>query len=190
MRNLIIPAILAAIVFVAGTFAVMPTEKASTVHTALLAGASGLQRVTATDQADVAGQFDGDVEITGTAPFLVMAVYICDIEIGNDATVDTLVIGDIEVDDNTLNTENTAALQDMGVADETPVPGCYDLLGFAIGNAPANQPDVNRTFGANAEFDMVLVETDADNDDDADGIDIIAYVLGGGTVSVNFSASD
>jgi len=188
MSNLIIPAILAATVLVAGLFASMPIEKASTVHTALLAGASGLQRVTATDQADVANQFDGDVEITGTAPFLVMAVYICDVEIGNDAVADTLVIGDIEVDDNTLNTENLASLVDIGVADETPVPGCYDLLGFAGADAPSS--DVNTTFGANAEFDMVLVETDADNDDDADGIDIIAYVLGGGTVSVNFSASD
>ena len=49
MINLTIPAILVGIVMVAGIFAFMPVQQASTVHTTIQAGQSSLFSVTVTD---------------------------------------------------------------------------------------------------------------------------------------------
>lgn len=55
MKKILVPAILAAIVLVAGMFAVMPVEKASTVHTSI--GSVILKSATSASTAAVDGEF-------------------------------------------------------------------------------------------------------------------------------------
>ena len=73
MNKLTIPAILVATVMVAGIFAFMPVEQASTVHKS--AAGQGLQSVTVATAADVDGESDIAV-LTCDAPFQVLSITV------------------------------------------------------------------------------------------------------------------
>ena len=62
MNKIVIPAILAATVLVAGVFAMMPVQKASTIHSSLSSGVDLTAHRAATE---FAGDFDGDTVPNG-----------------------------------------------------------------------------------------------------------------------------
>ena len=75
MNKLTIPAILVATVMVAGIFAFMPVEKASTVHTTITASTADIIQVVGTcSAADVSADCDLTVDIAATTPFTILGV--------------------------------------------------------------------------------------------------------------------
>ena len=74
MNKLTIPAILVATVMVAGIFAFMPVQQASTVHTTfLLPATTGI--ACATEAVDIGAEIDDDIlTFTFTSPILLMSV--------------------------------------------------------------------------------------------------------------------
>jgi len=181
MSKLLIPTIIAATVLLVATIAFSPVEQASAVHTQILAGTIEIQRITDLNVDDNAGQFDMDITIDFDGPSSLVALYICDAELGGDPG-DDLGITDITIDGGLLQTDagaDYAFATDNLIDDATnfAADDCVELITSGIGSVvPAG---TELFFGILAN-DIILIEideTDADNDDDADGIDFIAYVL-------------
>ena len=77
-RNLFIPAILTATVLVAGIFAFMPVEQASTIHTTVLAGTTELRTVFQ-DELLMTAACDNDlIRINAAVPFILYSVVVAD----------------------------------------------------------------------------------------------------------------
>ena len=106
MNKLAIPAILVATVMVAGMFAFMPVEQASTVHDTILAGTAQFSIQTANGNAAGNGE-----TITITCPAASDGCTILDLIIFNDDNVNTLVLDTVVVTFNALTgTPSTADL--------------------------------------------------------------------------------
>jgi len=109
-KNSIIPTVLASIILVAGMFAFVPIQDASTVHTIIQAGTSTVECETTTN-ADVSDTTE--ITITADDDFILQAVYIefdggddnentdfpgLTIIAGQGAEANTIALGDIGVD--------------------------------------------------------------------------------------------
>jgi len=106
MNKLIIPTILTATVLVAGMFAFMPVQQASTVHTTVQANTAQFSIQTANGNAAGAGE-----TITITCPAASDGCTILDLIIFNDDNANTLVLDTVVVTFNALTgTPSTADL--------------------------------------------------------------------------------
>jgi len=100
MNKITIPAILVATVMVAGMFAFMPVEQASTVHTTI----QGTQMQIVTDDSNVltvvAGDTDAALTISsaGGVPFVLRTVYV-QVDLGDAVDVELGAEESIEIED-------------------------------------------------------------------------------------------
>lgn len=108
MKKIIIPTILTATVLLAGMFAFMPVEKASTVHTTIQA-TTGTFVLFANDDADADAASEIEIECgTEDGDFVLQSLVIT----GAVDDDDTATVTDIEIDDVALTTEAGAAIAD------------------------------------------------------------------------------
>lgn len=173
-------------IIVAAVLVVTEVQKASTIHNTILSNTAEVQRFTADNQADIAGLYDGEVEIESNKPFTVLNLYICDVNIGTTddvSTGDTLKLIDIEIDNVPLTDMSDTTFPDITI-DDALFSGtiCVDLLDV-VGWSQLS---------ALGEIDFILDERDDDAEDDGDGMDITAVLLlpSVSTVSVSFGATD
>lgn len=146
MNRLVIPSILTAAVLIAGMFAFMPIEKASTVHQTLLANTADLQVLTLTGGAATNGN---EIEIACGAtaaadknrPFTVLAFSIRSIQ--NNAA-DDFEVDDIEVNDVALTNADSAVLPDININTG------------AITSNPLLIPLSVQNIGASGELDFIM----------------------------------
>ena len=89
MKNTAIPIILTSIVLVAGIFALVPIDQASTVHTTILEGSTNLVEVALTSTGD-----DGDFVVT--CPTTSDACKILEVFLENDIADQTVDPGDVK----------------------------------------------------------------------------------------------
>ena len=176
MNKLAIPAILAATVLVAGIFAFMPVQQASTVHTTII-GVGGL------DLDDISNRLPAVVEraetiALGAAPDNDILAFTCDQAFtllsvwfpdATDSADSQLGIDDINVSADgtaatTANIGNRQDIADNGISD-------IELLNemFSTGDIAVNVLSAP----ANGEIQFTLL--DADSSAANDSIDIRAY---------------
>ena len=124
MKKLVIPAILAATVLVAGAFAFMPVEKASTVHTTILAGTSQIVTL-APATALITPAAGGDATDrtsctkTSTTPFRVLGITLTTVTDAN-TNLDLAAFADGEVSTNLQDDPGTdiTTVTAVGTADD------------------------------------------------------------------------
>jgi len=164
MNKLAIPAILVATVMVAGIFAFMPVEQASTVHDTIRSTQLEIRQVTAVG---VDAAIDNNV-LTITAddqPFQLLGVRFIPGTTGTPvANTDQFEFDIIEVDGATMTTSLTAA-------DKTITAGGYDVLHELAESA--NYPILGVT-GTLFEFTFSTVSTAPDT---TETVDITATIL-------------
>ena len=155
-----IPAILVATVMVAGIFAFMPVEQASTVHDTIIASTTDIRQIQQTIVFDATAAVDNDlIRISSAEPFEILSIIF-------DASTNLAGVGDaFGIDDVFLNGKTTTAgaiaEADPTVLDDREI---LDALG---------QPD---TFAS--QFDL-LIDDDADGNviDTGDELDITIIVI-------------
>ena len=164
MNRLVIPSILAATVLVAGMFAFMPVDKASTVHTTIQAATTDLTSVTKIDDDAPLNNIEtGDaVSVTCTQPFIVRTVQI---DISN-----TVAAGDI--------TGTFASDADGATADFASV---NILTGVNVGLTSENVLDA--ALPASGTVTVTFTEAANDTNDEALTASFIIEVTGSGTCS-------
>jgi len=182
MTKLLLPTIIAVTVLLVGVIAFSPIEQASAVHTTILAGTIEIKRITDLNVDDVSDEFDMDITIDVDGPSSLVALYICDAEIGATTTSDTLGVTDITVDGGKLQTQTGG---DYGFAADNIVfdastldaDDCVELLSVGLGSVVTAGTELFFGIFANDSIVIEIDEVDASTDDDGDGIDFIAYVL-------------
>ena len=183
MSKLTIPAILVATIMVAGIFAFMPVEQASTVHDSITAAAVGLACVTET--LTVAGEIDND-EVIFTFSNEGAPIFI------------TSLSGQVTTGGAANEAFGIQATQDIG-AEETEVDG--NEFEITLNDASAAAPDnTEREMFSGALFENgIFVETVfqliIDNDEGAgqavDAADVITFeICGFVSDPANFDAAD
>jgi hypothetical protein len=182
MKKIVIPAILTATVLLAGMFAFMPVEKASTVHTTIL-NSAGVNSDTEAGDGDIDN--DSMIQITGTEPFCVLALYIfeTDAEVDADDAID--IVG-IEIDDSTriLDADGTEPAVTIADPDTDADDIGVDILGELQDDAQFKD-----TYCAESELDFELDESGTGDISDLDP-DLLVITQGGGTVVVDVEAAD
>jgi len=105
MNRITIPSLLAATILVAGIFAFMPIEEASTVHITIQSNISQFSVVTTQSTADGTGENFRITCATGSAGCRILDVYLDD----DDSTAETLDAGAITL---VMNTESIVLAAD------------------------------------------------------------------------------
>ena len=186
MNKLTIPAILAATVLVAGMFAFMPVEQASTVHTSgtltiaqadidtLTGSASGVIVTTAIgDGAD--DLYDGTITFdfdAGIDAANIVALYLCDFDLGGADAGDDITITVITVFGGVITTGAGVVAAGTPIEQDAMVSGeCVEIIEDGILTPLVGD-------GAN-DIVFTLDETDGGGlDDDTDGASVIAVITG------------
>ena len=132
MNKIFLPTILAATILLAGVFAVMPVEKASTVHTTILANTIELKTIACAETVDMAGGND-DGTFTLDLPAAAGIMLLTDIQLVSGAQPldanDTLAFT-VLVTDATLVTDDAVATIADITFDAAPVEGTAVEMNF------------------------------------------------------------
>ena len=183
-----IPAILVATVMVAGMFAFIPVEQASTVHTTIQGSQAQMQQGEDDTDRISGGAAEASTVTIGTnnnTPFIVHSIIVCgtsDDGTGDDGDDEIDLTGGITVDGDLLTDTAGDPLADIAIladGDNTDT-GCIDALeAWANGNAGI----IGNTIASNGA-DMVFTVTFGDAVDQLDSVKVIAFVDGSSTLTV------
>ena len=189
MNKLAIPAILAATVLVAGIFAFMPVEQASTVHTVV----QGSQIQFAHDDFDASAidVTDGqEIEITATTAFCIQDISIefANLEANDDLETDEVELNNIDFTDNSFDRVVTF------LPTEATFDGDDSAVTF-LRHIQSEGGELNVYCGqANDIFDFVLDDGSDEGGDLVVGevvsIDVWATLAGDGTLTVVLEDAD
>lgn len=155
MTNLTIPAILVAIVMVAGAFALMPVEEASTVHTTLQAAQGSLFSVTVTDTLG-AGAAIRDFTLDCTTDCIITGILAQNTASG--ATADVCHIANLEIDDIEVIVDIAVPANDLtgiDLPDGTVTNLDEQLAQLFTGSTVHTAIDITTSLTASAPIDVI-----------------------------------
>ena len=188
MNKLSIPAFLAATIMVAGIFAFMPVEQASTVHTQFVQDTQ-LEIQVLTDNDDI--DTDGQIEIECNRPFVLYTLFVT---MANVVDGDVIAIIDVEIDEDDLVSDPAgdgviASLPDIFLVND-PGAGGSALVSREVASTFHSGGDLAFPLGANADIDFILGA--AVGIADGDDITVTAVVLAenGATCNINVEVAD
>jgi len=182
MNKLAIPTILLATVMVAGMFAFMPVEQASTVHDSgaiITAGGAVLDADEDLNDRIVAGN-DDDITITiGTdnnTPFIVHQIIAC----GDSAVNGDIAITSIVVDGDSIELI-AGGLDEFSIVDASEEQSCMDLVSLA--NEATGDDGVGVSM-ASSGGDIVFTFNGSIAGDTLTSVKVVASVQSGANIEV------
>ena len=170
-NNLLLPSILGATILLAGIFAVMPVEKASTVHTTILANTLELKTIRCAETTNIDDtNDDGDYTLDLPAGSSNMIVVDIQLEGGaadppnanNAITIDEILVDNIQLGSGTVNSLAQT------LYDATPTEGSIKQT-LGVGKADYYANDTVR-------IDVVAVDS---GEDDVDYTIVFFYLAPG-----------
>jgi hypothetical protein len=178
MMKVVIPAILAAILLIAGILAIMPIEKIQTVHTTIQTNAQGMRSVTYSDVVLNADLDDDEMEISAGNGFCILT---------------------IKADATDLGAGEAVTFQFFTVP--TRIDGALYSLGFDV---VVNDNDVDELISLGAGFfapygvcstagtvEIAVDDTGANGIDPGDTMDFeVTYVMNGGLANPTLTIPD
>ena len=184
MNKLTIPAILVATVMVAGIFAFMPVEQASTVHDTIQANTVQLVRVTEISANFPADIDDGlDMEVASDNPFCLVALTVeTDMDAADALGFSAIQLDDIEITDLNGVTIADATVNDADQNDENVTVDWID-------NADALATGVH-AFCANLEIDFIIDEGGTLVNTEINRITAFVLTTGDATVTTAIKTAD
>jgi hypothetical protein len=173
MRKILVPVIIGAILMAGLSLAMIPVERATTVHNTILAGTIGLG--CATESVDIGAEIDNDIiTFTFTQPIVLTTIIV---DGAANMAGDTLGFDAVTVDDADVTT--TATAEDL---DDDPAVEIYnelDLLSIHVQAELALTADDDAAAGdaldANDDFDITFCGLTEDPED-FDGDDVTAAI--------------
>jgi len=202
MNKLAIPAVLAATVLIAGIFAFMPVEKATTVHDQIIAALSGqlaganLERI----QQHIDMEDDGSSvtwtqlitfdRISGEGAYQIEKLFLCDLETGDNSLDISYDIETNLIDENSgsgqpsfMSSADDSDPRDLDIESNFSSEKCVDILSLAndVDTTHSNTDTAERVqLGGDQDNNVVLrMRGGCDNNNtDTDGAYLVAYIVG------------
>jgi len=193
MNKLTIPAILVATVMVAGVFAFMPVEQASTVHTtaAFLSNQEVIKTVTVTELTVTNNQV---ITIDLDAPFELLSLSVsCDTGDTVDAAGagDCGALEDMGIVSYTRDGETTAQLLTITDLAGTDTEADADRVLFVFdGNTAAVTTDQTGSIAVADRIAIIMANDIVDGGDASDGYDLTVTAVIRVNANITFDATD
>ena len=162
MNKLAIPAILTATIMVAGMFAFMPVEQASTVHTT----SSG--RLVEVTDTDAAWNADENLGVTCTGPFEVIQM---ELEITTGGAFSAADNIDFTIDGDGVGAGSAATILDADMFDGNPPSDDFAVIDLAVIHGPAASSTGGVVY-------LNLQAENAANDIEAATVTFVVYAIG------------
>ena len=188
MNKFAIPAILVATVMVAGAFAFMPVEEASTVHTTVQGTQLNILVLTDNDNMDI----DGQIEVECDRPFVLYTLFIT---MANVVDGDAIAIIDIEVDEADIVIDGngdgvaTPSITDAFIVNDPGVGGSA-LVSVDAGALFEDNQELTFPIGVNANIDFILGAAAQIVDGDDITVKAVVMAENGAACNVNVEVAD
>ena len=178
-----------ATVMVAGMFAFMPVEQASTVHTTIQGSQSQVQAAEDTNARVAAANNDvaiATISTNNNTPFLITDMIVCttsgtDTDQGGAGGNNEVVVNAITIDGDVVNVGGEPLADGILLADNEVDSACNDALAAL---QATNLGEFSGTIGSNGQDVVVTFSLDGTGDDTIDSVKIIGIVDGSSTLSV------
>ena len=188
MNKIAIPAILVATVMVAGMFAFMPVEQASTVHTSAATQQASMKILQGEDTTAVAAANDNDeAQITIQArdaaaagvPFTIKSIIVCATTSDDAGAAGDVLTETLTIDGDAILAEGGGALTQVSIADGDTITACVDIVAAIEGANAGDIGDISSD-GGTVVFGVDLVEFDT-TPDQINSVKVVVIAQGDAT---------